>query len=203
MVDMVLLQQVSYIAGALGVCVAAIYYVMNLRISQKNQAFSLKTQELALKSQEQQLETRQVQLYMSLYQQINKKEIIRDFIEILNMEWKDYDDFEKKYGSDNNPESYALRHSVWYLLDGLGYLLKENLVTPTMMYQLIGLEVPWHWKKYRDIIVEARVRAKLVNMYEGFEYLSEAMSKMQLERDPNWSIPETLTRYVPDKGTPQ
>ena len=31
MVDLALLQSVSYIAGALGVCVAASYYVMNLR----------------------------------------------------------------------------------------------------------------------------------------------------------------------------
>ncbi len=31
MVDLALLQSVSYIAGALGVCVAAFYYVMMLR----------------------------------------------------------------------------------------------------------------------------------------------------------------------------
>ena len=36
MVDLSLLQSVSYIAGALGVCVAAAYYVMNLRENRKN-----------------------------------------------------------------------------------------------------------------------------------------------------------------------
>ncbi len=40
MVDLALLQSVSYIAGSLGVCVAAIFYVLNLRISQKNQEIS-------------------------------------------------------------------------------------------------------------------------------------------------------------------
>jgi hypothetical protein len=35
MVNLALLQSVSYIAGAVGVCVAAFYYVMNLRMTQK------------------------------------------------------------------------------------------------------------------------------------------------------------------------
>jgi hypothetical protein len=60
MVELATLQAVSYIMGSLGVFVAAIYYVYNMRISQKNQ-------ELALKAQEQTLETRQAQLLMNLY----------------------------------------------------------------------------------------------------------------------------------------
>jgi hypothetical protein len=35
MVDLALLQSVSYIVGALGVCVAAIYYMMNLQITRR------------------------------------------------------------------------------------------------------------------------------------------------------------------------
>jgi hypothetical protein len=51
MVDLVVLQSLSYIAGALGVCVAAVYYVMNLRISQKNQELTLKALEQSAKAQ--------------------------------------------------------------------------------------------------------------------------------------------------------
>jgi hypothetical protein len=36
MVDLALLQSVSYIAGALGVCVAAFYYVLNLRNAERD-----------------------------------------------------------------------------------------------------------------------------------------------------------------------
>jgi hypothetical protein len=46
MVDLALLQSVSYIAGALGVCVAAIFYVLNLRISQRNMRQTLETRKL-------------------------------------------------------------------------------------------------------------------------------------------------------------
>ena len=35
MVDLALLQSLSYVAGALGVCVAAVYYVMMVRNNEK------------------------------------------------------------------------------------------------------------------------------------------------------------------------
>jgi len=57
MVDLALLQSVSYIAGYVGVFIAAFFYVLNLRISQKSQ-------QLMLKAQQQTLETRQFQLLM-------------------------------------------------------------------------------------------------------------------------------------------
>jgi hypothetical protein len=96
MVELATLQAVSYIMGSLGVFVAAIYYVYNMRISQKNQ-------ELALKAQEQTLETRQAQLLMNLYQFESSEEAQRNYCELMNMKWTDYDDLEQKYGSDNNP----------------------------------------------------------------------------------------------------
>jgi hypothetical protein len=86
MVDLSLLQSVSYIAGALGVCVAAVYYVINLRISQKNQEISMKNQELILKTQEQTLETRQFQLLMQLTEFITTKEGMKNYLEFVHME---------------------------------------------------------------------------------------------------------------------
>ncbi len=69
---------------AASVTVAAIYYVLNIRISQRNQELMLKsqetsvmTQELALKSQQQTLETRQVQLFMSVYQRFEEPDFQR------------------------------------------------------------------------------------------------------------------------------
>jgi hypothetical protein len=72
MVDLSTLQSVSYIAGALGVCVAAVFYVLNLRISRKNQ-------ELMLKAQQQNLETRQAQLLMQIFDRVNNKDFTRNW----------------------------------------------------------------------------------------------------------------------------
>jgi hypothetical protein len=68
LVDLALLQSISYIAGAFGVCVAAIYYVMTLRTQQTN----LKTTQ----------ETRQMQLYIQALQETRTREFVRDWIEI-------------------------------------------------------------------------------------------------------------------------
>ncbi|MGD0804565.1 MAG: hypothetical protein ABSA11_10900 [Candidatus Bathyarchaeia archaeon] len=72
-------QTVGVLVTAASVTIAAIYYVMNIRISKRNQELmlksqetSVKTQELALKSQQQNLETRQVQLFMSVYQRFEE-----------------------------------------------------------------------------------------------------------------------------------
>ena len=58
-----------------------ILYILNLRISQKNQEISLKNQELMLKAQEQStkaqqqtLETRQAQMFMNIYDKTSSKE---------------------------------------------------------------------------------------------------------------------------------
>jgi hypothetical protein len=123
MVDLALLQSVSYIAGALGVCVAAAYYVMNLRTTQKN----LKTT----------LETRKIQLITNLSHEIFNEEGFHKFGELLNMEWRDYDDFEKKkYGSDVNLDNYSKRMSTLYIFNSAGSLPREKLVEPETLYGL-------------------------------------------------------------------
>src|SRR5512136_1998725 len=121
MVDIALLQSVSYIAGALGVCVAAIFYVLNLRISQKNQEISQRNMKTTL-------ETRKLQFVTSITSQLLSEEGQRRYGELLNMEWRDYDDFEKKYGSDNNLDNYAKRFCVWYIFNTLGMLVREKLI---------------------------------------------------------------------------
>jgi hypothetical protein len=50
MVDLVVLQSVSYIAGATGVAIAAVFYVLNLRINQKNQEISQRNMKQTLET---------------------------------------------------------------------------------------------------------------------------------------------------------
>lgn len=147
MVDLGEIQAVYYMVAATGVIVAAIYYVYNMRISQRNSA-------LVLKAQEQTLETRQAQLYMQLFQSLNSEEFIKRYIDLLNMEWSDYDDFEKKYGSDEHPENFAKRFSTFYLYDGVGYLLQRGLLDEETAYRLCGLASCYVWKKYEKVIKE-------------------------------------------------
>ncbi len=53
------------------------------------------------------------------------------WLELLNMEWSDYDDFERKYGSDYNLDNVAKRHLFWIYFDALGCLLRNDTTTGT------------------------------------------------------------------------
>jgi hypothetical protein len=152
MVDLTLLQSLSYIAGALGVCVAAIYYVMTLKINQKNQ-------ELTLKTQEHTLETRQTQLTMQLYQMMTTKEYINAFMEIQNeWSWLDYDDFMRKYGPKGEPGKWASWGNVSTPWEQIGVLMKHDSFDAEMLYDLWGAFFRRFWEKIEPFVVEYNVR---------------------------------------------
>ena len=185
MVDLALLQSVSYIAGALGVCVAAIFYVLNLRISQRNMR--------------QTLETRKLQFVTSITSQLNSEEGWRRYGDLLNMEWKDYDDFERKYGSDYNLDNFAKRMSVWYTFNTLGMLVREKLIEPELLYPILDGSPTMFWTKFKNVIKEQRKIYGNMDELSDFEFLSNEILRVVLSKDPSVKIRETLTRYIPDK----
>ena len=83
-------QTVSIVFAGLSIGLAAIYYMMTLRNSQK--------------AQQLQLETRQAQLFMQIYYTWSSSETINIRKELRTWTWTDYDDFIQKYGEANNPE---------------------------------------------------------------------------------------------------
>jgi hypothetical protein len=182
MVDLSLLQSVSYIAGALGVCIAAIFYVLNLRISQRNM--------------KQTLETRKLQFVTSITSQLLSEEGQRRYGELLNMEWKDYDDFEKKYGSDYNLDNYAKRMNAWKTYNTLGMLVREKLIEPEVLYMINDINPCFMWSKFKDIIGEQRKHYG-GDTLSDFKFLNDEMLRIALIKDPSFKIPETLTKYIP------
>ena len=90
----------SYTAGAISVVLGVIYYTINLRETMRN---------------------RKVALTASLMQNFVSEEGSRRFIELLQMEWKDFDDYEAKYDSSVNLDNFAKRNTVWKTCDILGY----------------------------------------------------------------------------------
>jgi hypothetical protein len=149
MVDLALLQSVSYIAGALGVCVAAAYYVLNLRNT---------------------IDNRKAQHLMEFNRIMNSKEWLIDLHESMNYEWKDWDDFWQKYGHPN-PEA----HSRWiFILNSFGNpftLLKWRLVDEEMLREYLGpVSFMPFWEKFSPCIREMRVLLKDPNMCRDMEF---------------------------------
>jgi hypothetical protein len=170
MVDVSLIQPVSQVAAAIGVCIAAIYYVLNLRISQKNQ-------ELSLKAQQQSAETRQAQLLMQIFNMINHKEFQRDWMEMLwSWKWVDYNDYLEKAGT--NPEKVAQLNHVLGTFEGIGVLLENNLVDLKMLSKMVTWGPILTWEKYGPIMKEYGRRTGEPKMYPGFEFLYNELSRM-------------------------
>jgi hypothetical protein len=165
MVDLALLQSVSYIAGALGVCVAASYYVMNLKAQQTNMKANL--------------ETRQAQLYMEMYNAMYNQEIMKHLAEIRQYTYSDYDDFMKKYGPIQNSESYSKLTKVWWFYTEMGTLVYRGLLTLDDVSGLISLTPIEIWSQFQVAIEGLRDRY----FTSGYSYISfEYLAKVQMAR---------------------
>jgi hypothetical protein len=188
MVDLAEIQAAYYMIAATGVLVAAAYYIMNIRATQRN----MKTT----------LDTRQAQLYMAIYQDLTSTETIDKFIKILNMQFKDYDEYERKYGSDNNPEFFTIRYSYVQKMNGLGWLVKQGLIDKMWIYEMYGWNVIWVYKKMSSSLEETERRYG-VQTNEWFRYLYDEMKRISDERGGLVNVPETFTQYIPEKQLSQ
>jgi hypothetical protein len=179
MVDLVVLQSVSYIAGATGVAIAAIFYVLNLRETRRNGRLTLANNLMK------KLETTEYHA------------IMRD---LLSYEWSNYDEFEKKYGTDYNLDSYPKRLSLWRFYNSLGYMLMKKMVDADSIFNMgDGDGIILVWAKFESII---KTQRKLYKMGEkwmwGFEYLAGEMLKIGKMQGASYTF-DTFQKYVPDR----
>ena len=188
----------------LGLLVGIFYYVTTLRNAQKtreltlkNQELTLQSQELTRKAQEQALETRRAQLFMQIYQDMYSPEHFIKTNELYAMEWEDWDDYDRKYGSANNPENYALRFSTWSRINGVGLLVRDGLIDVGRVHDLMRTTILWQWEKFRDIIIRTREEYNMGPFLEGFEFLANEIKKEVERRGFSADVPESIRRNVP------
>ena len=144
-------------------------------------------------------ETRQAQLFSTLSKELSDYGAWLRNREIMYMEWDNYEDFEKKYGSDTNPVAYAQRYAQWTLANNLGVMLKKNLIDEEMVYDSIGSSVIMMWDKFEPIIKEQRTRYNGPNFLEHYEYLIKRMRRIQEIKGIQWKPPSTSIKYVTDQ----
>ncbi len=152
-----ILQSVSYIAGATGVFTASIYYIINLRNSQKNMQLTL--------------ETRQAQLFMQIYSTFCSDHIQKARNEMAMWSYRDYDDFQSKYGYDVSPEAYQLHSSFSFFLEGVGVLVFRKLIDASLVDDLMSGPIITYWEKMKPYYLEHRVRFDWPQFGEYIEYL--------------------------------
>ena len=174
---MIDIQLIGILITATSVTFAAIYYTTTVRINQRNSKIALTN---------------------NIMQSILNEQAHRNWIELMNMEWQDYEDFERKYGSDVNPDNYAKRMSVWQSYNMLGHLLRTKVADAETCYISGGTFSIFIWEKFKPILNEHAIRYVGRDGYTGIEYLAEEMLKLRKKADPSYQIPETFTKYTTD-----
>jgi len=164
MVDLAEIQFAYYMLAATGVLVAAIYYIISLR-------YNMKAREMEM-----------CQLFASQY--ISEQGMQR-YATMMTMEWKDHEDFMKKYGY-SNPEMFGKWVSQFFVLETMGILIKSGVVNAEKMYYIGGFGGIWMWEKYKDIIQGRRGIAWGHDYMINAEYCSKEMVKIKTKHDASF-----------------
>ena len=138
---------------------------MNLRNTQRNMQLTL--------------ETRQAQFFMELYEKLGSEENQRKGFEVYKMEWKDFDDWKKKYDWTVNEDAYAKFVSHWRGWDSIGFVVYNNLVDPVKIYELQGTVIISRWERFKELIIGIRERSNNPLFLKFFEYLYNEMVKLR------------------------
>jgi hypothetical protein len=159
---MIALSMIRDLVAIFGVIAGFSYYIITVR----NQSKARKTQTL-----------------MQLREKLLTKEWLADYMELLESEWTDYDDYLKKYDSAVNRDHYTKRFRLWTFYDGIGYHLNQGLIDIDSAYHLLqGFGANMQWRKWKSVIEEDRKRYDNPDWWMWFEYLADEETKMRVKK---------------------
>jgi len=164
---MVTIESISIVFTGLSVSLAAFYYISSLRNAQR--------------TQEHALETRQAQLYMQLYSFYDNKEFLKDYGNIGEVyQCKGIEDWQKRLSASADIDAYSSWLRVGRFLDGVGILLKRNLIDSDLIFELLGDVIRGSWDAMAVWLKEAREYWDRPQLWRNFEYLyNEYMSYIE------------------------
>ena len=162
MVELADIQAVYYMVAATGVLVAAIFYILNLRETNKNRKIVTST---------------------NIMNQFHTKENGLIFLKLLQMEWSDFNDYTKKYDSRVNPENWSDRAYYWSACDMMGYQWKEGLIDIETIQDLTGERIEAIWSKFGPIIEEYRRSDFSKTSYRYFEELAKELIRRSARKE--------------------
>ncbi|MGD0804806.1 MAG: hypothetical protein ABSA11_12130 [Candidatus Bathyarchaeia archaeon] len=174
MVDIVLLQSASYVAAAIGVCVAAFYYALNLRETTRNRRATFTT---------------------NLMQTLYSKEGFGDFFDLVYMKWDNFDDFLAKYDSANNRENCVKRVSYWSRMETIGTQYRLGLLDRNTMYRVCGEMIANTWAKFKPVIDEYKKRGEFTaDSYSNWELMANEMAEIMRRTNKAWAFTPDTTK---------
>jgi hypothetical protein len=176
---MIELSVIRDLVAIFGVIAGLTYYVLTVRNAQK---------------------ARQAQMILPLYESRFSPEGIYRFWRIMLLNFDSFEDYMRKWGPYEHPEvteELRLITASWSFYDGLGKLLKDNMLDVNTVYDLLGVRSLMVWYKYEMIIKNIRIMGGAqayqkegagLDYMKHFEYLADEMARLRLERGINLPV---------------
>jgi hypothetical protein len=136
-------QTLSIVLTGLGIIGAILYYTLTLRNATK---------------------TRQAQLFMSIYNRFHEVEFWKHLGEIRQWEWGSIEEYNEKYSS--HPERIAKWNAVGSFFEGMGVMVKRNLIDVAVVDDLMSGPLMSLWQKWEPTILEQRRMRNMPTMWE-------------------------------------
>ena len=154
---MVDIQTISIAIASAGVFIAAIYYILQIRHQSR---------------------MRQTDLVIRLADGMRSAGVVAAFADMHGAEFKDYDDFVKKYGmpfsKSQVPMSLVM---IGNYFEELGVLFSNKLIDAHLVSQLFPISAAW--EKMEPFVKGLRKEYQSQTYYEWFEYLYNEMKKRE------------------------
>ena len=156
---------VLQIIQTIGILVGIIYYITIMENSRRNQQL--------------QLETRQAQLFAQIHSWWRSRDAVKAYGRMrFKYQWKDLQDYMEKYGPAADPEAYADGMTLGAFFEGLGVLVKKDLIDIELVEDLFSQRIIWFWEYVlQSSIQELRKNMNDPTQFVHIEYLYHEMKK--------------------------
>lgn len=152
-----MIEYLPLVLTGLGLSASILYYTITLRNANKTQQMQLKA--------------RQTQIFMQVYNQVTSPEFFNKWRQVLEAEWTNNEDYEQKYGFFTNPEFADKLYAMLSVFEGLGVLVKRELVDLSLVDDLVSIFCIRLWEKYEPIMLEQRKQRDWPNYMQHVEHL--------------------------------
>jgi hypothetical protein len=157
---MVDIYEISALVAAAGVLIGVVYYILDMK-------------------HQRQVTQTDLLVKVSPWLNISSSELQTAVVRTLNLEFKDYDDFIKRYGKihSDRPEQTAFL-TVGNYFEGLGLLAKRGLVDVDLIYEFWTGDIADIWNKIKPLVEGMRKESKFP-VALNIEYLYNEMKKRE------------------------
>ena len=145
-----MIEYLPLVLTGLGLTASILYYTITLRNANK---------------------TRQAQFLMQIYNKFDTSEKQNAYTEVLNWEWRTFDEFWKKYSITEKPEAWKDLLSLLMFYEGLGTLIKTRKLPIDDIYLMMGGLSIMLWEKFVPIFDSIRDRMDYPRFASETEYL--------------------------------